>query len=201
MTDQPGKLSPFGITAVALDQDLQRFQQLTEAAKRVPLNSRKNIERAAKMSAEAAQAHIRLGEHMGTLVAALQEARARNEACVQDLTECKERITRRMGEVGALVDRVNALGQVATEISGAVAKLGAAAPEEGASPDTIAALAALGTRMDGIIEEARTLSQSARDADLAELADEIESLRQQVHAARNKMKLLGEKMRLLPPPK
>jgi len=196
-TDQTRKLSPFGVAAVAFDQELQRFQQLTELAKRTALDSRKNLEKAARAAEEATESHERLGEHMGALAAELQDVRARNEKSVEELNVRKNEIAARMSEVGALVERVNLLGKAASEMSTAVKRIGDAAKKGSADGEMLADLAKLTGQMDGLLEHARTLARTAHDGKMAELGNEVESIRQQIQAARNKMNLLREKLEQL----
>jgi chromosome segregation ATPase len=197
-TDQPKKLSQFGITAVALDQELQRFQQLVDLLKRTPLESRKQLERASKAVAEATESHARIAQRMGELAATLQDVRDRNEQCVQELNQHKRALGERMNEVGALLTRVQALGEAANAISQAVQALGEEAKEEGTSAQVLGELSVLMDRMDGIVAEAQSLAATAREARMGELAGEIESLRQQIVAARNKMNLMRERLAQAP---
>jgi chromosome segregation ATPase len=199
-SDQTTRLSPFGIAAVALDQELQRLERLTEAAGRVGLDSRRDLERAARMADDAVASHQRLAEHMGTLAAALQEVGARNQRCVDALSTRKAELAARMQEVGAIVEGASALGAVANEISAAVQRLAGEAKTGEASDQLVPQLEVLGARLDGVIEEAARLGRLARDARVAELADEIESLRQQVLSARNKLTLLGKQLAPTTPP-
>jgi len=193
-TDQTRKLSSFGIAAVAFDQELQRFQQLTELARRTGLDSRKNLDKASRAAEEASESHRRLGERMGTLAAELQEVRAKNEQAVKELNERKAEIAARMSEVGSLVERVNLLGQAAAQVSIAVKRIGEGAKEAAPDASALDDLATLMSQMDTLLDQARMLARTAHDAHLGELGNEIESIRQQIHNARNKMNLLRERL-------
>jgi DNA repair exonuclease SbcCD ATPase subunit len=193
-TDQTRKLSSFGIAAVAFDQELQRFQQLTELARRTGLDSRKSLDKAAHAAEEATESHRRMAERMSTLAAEMQEVRDRNEKAVNDLNERKAEIAARMNEVGSLVERVNLLGKAATQVSKAVKRIGAGAKADAPDRDALEELGTLMKQMDILLEQARLLARTAHEAKLVELAAEIESIRQQIHAARNKMSLLHERL-------
>jgi len=196
--DQTRKLSAFGVAAVAFDQELQRFQQLTDLAKRTSLDSRKNLEKAARAAEEATESHARLGDCMGTLAAELQAIRSRNEKSVEELQARKTEIGERMNEVVGLVERVNLLGKAASEVSAAVKRIGEAVKKGGADGEMLSDLAKLTGQMDGLLEHARTLARTAHDGKMPELGNEIESIRQQIQVARNKMNLLREKLEQLP---
>jgi len=192
-TDQTRKLSSFGIAAVAFDQELQRFQQLTNIAKRTDLDSRKDLAKAARAVEEATESHKRLGERMGALAAELQEIRTCNETTVAELNARKTEIASRMHEVDSFLERVNLLGKAAAEISRAVKRIASSRPE-GTDAGAITQLASLIAQMDTLLEQSGLLARSAHDAKMAEIGNEIGAIRQQIQTARNKMNLLRERL-------
>jgi chromosome segregation ATPase len=184
--------SDLAAAALALDEELERVEALAAAAARVPLTSERNLERAARTVNEAAQAQQRVGERIQTLVAALNTARERNEATVAALSARGAEVQQRHDELGALLQRFEALGQEAREISGAAQEISASAA---AQPDeTVARLHQIEARMGGVVDGARALAEAADAAGLDDLARQADGLRQQVLAARNKVGLLGRKL-------
>jgi chromosome segregation ATPase len=200
-SDDPQSLSAFGIAAVALDQELRRFQILTEAAGRTALDSRRNLERAARAAQEATESHARMGEHMAAFMAALTAARTQNEEAFHALRARREEIAARTNEVNALVEQVAQLGAVATRLNAAIQSIAKHAKEApGEVSQTVADLRELLGQMDRVLEEAERLAHTARDRQCADIAHDVDGMRQQILAARNKMHLLLEKLDLQPKP-
>ncbi len=193
--DQARKLSAFGLAAVALDREIECFEMHTERALRRPLDSRKSLEQAAADSAEAMASRQRLGEHMGALVAALQEMRARNESLTERLDERMREVDARMSEARELTERANQLGTLAKELAAGTQRLTEAARAGKAPPEVTAELATIVERLDGILQVGRTLSLEAKERKLPELSEEIEALRSSLQSARNRAHLACEKLR------
>jgi methyl-accepting chemotaxis protein len=193
-TNGSKKLSPFGLAAVALDEELERFQNLTASLQRLSLESPKNLERAAQTAEEATESQQRLGTRMQELIQGLATAREKNEQCAEVLRGRKAEIELRAKAIGGLVEHFGALAGMARDISQSAQRVGQEAKSGGAPEKTIAEMFTLVARIDEVINEAKELSRKARDAKVAELADQVESLRQQLLAARNKLQLTREKL-------
>ena len=171
---------------IALDEELRRVGVLCDAASRIPLSSRRNLERAARSTADAAEAQTRVGERIRTLMDALAGAQKSNEATVASMQSTSDEIQRRSGELSALLERFDAVGQEAHEINRLM---------QGVTSDSAREqLTALETRMGAIAETARALWKDAGDGGWEELARDADALRQQVLSASNKVKLLARKL-------
>ena len=186
--DLERKLSPFGLAALALDQELAAFERFTERLLRIELDSRKHLEQAASTAGEATASRQRIGQHMGDLVTSLQEVRSRNEGLSEQLELRMAEIEARMQDARRLAERATQLGVLAGEISEAAQRVGAAAREGGAAT-AAADLGAILERLDGLIQDGRALEVEARERKLPELSTEIEALRQQLQGARNRVHL------------
>src|SRR4029079_2533945 len=57
--------------AMALEQEIDRFEELAATARRLPLDTRKSLERAAKTTTEAAGSQDRVNGALGALVPAI----------------------------------------------------------------------------------------------------------------------------------
>src|SRR3954454_17644649 len=100
-----------------LDEELQNVEHLAESAARVPLNSRRNLEKAARTTTEAAEAQTKVGEHIQAMMAALTQVRLKNEATVQALQERSSEIQKRHEALSALLERFELIGKEAREIT------------------------------------------------------------------------------------
>jgi chromosome segregation ATPase len=171
---------------VALDEELERVERLVQSAARVPLTSRRNLEKAARTTSEAAEAQAHAGERIRALMEALTAARVRNEATVEAMQARSQEIKKRSEELTVLIRRFEAIGEEARSIS----SLAQQVPGEGQA----ARLDELEARMGAIAESARTLWQEAEGGGWSDVAHDADALRQQVLAAKNKVALLSKKV-------
>jgi uncharacterized protein YoxC len=182
--------------ARALARELQRFEEQSALARRMPLDSQKAIERAAKATTETAAGQQQVDVALGALVQAITAVRVRHEANAAALQARGEEIQARAEQVGGLLERWSALGEESHRINQLVQD--AAGKQREATPETmrelVAALLGIEERMSGLVEAARDLSQAATAAALTDVAEQANGLRQQVAAARNKMGLLRKSL-------
>ncbi|WP_437303749.1 hypothetical protein [Sorangium sp. So ce388] len=183
--------------ARALERELLRFEELAESARRLSLDTRKGIERAAKSTTEAAEAQQRVSVALGSLIAAIAAARDRHEATATALAGRGEEIKRRAEQLGELFQRFAALGEEGRGINQLVQET-AARQREATSPEQIgevvAAMDEVEGRMARLADDARELAQAATAAGIVDLAEQADGMRQQVTAMRNKVGLLRKGM-------
>jgi hypothetical protein len=188
--------------ASALERELARFEELTGEARRVRLDTRKGLERAAKATTDAAASQKLVDLALGALVQAIAAVRERHEGNAAALQARGEEISARASEYTALLERFSALGAEGGELNGIVQEL-AGKKADSATPDgvlaLVAAIEAVETRMAALMEGARGVAQDAAAAAITDLAQQADSLRQQVAAARNKLGLLRRSLAPAPP--
>jgi len=190
---------PLVEAAAALEHELQRFENAVETARQSRLMSGRALQRSATALQDAAQSEARIGAARQGLLAAITLARERQVAAAARLVERGEEIKARAGILQDLLERRDALGVVGAEINatlqnpttdGDAPSNGGAEPEalsESAPEDPISTALA---RMGQAADDAKALAQSAKQADFPDIAQEADSLRQQILAARNKLSLL-----------
>ncbi|WP_438023364.1 hypothetical protein [Sorangium sp. So ce233] len=183
--------------ARALERELLRFEELAESARRMSLDTRKGIERAARSTTEAAEAQQRVSVALGSLIAAIAAARDRHEATAKALAARGEEIKRRAGQLGELFQRFAALGEEGRGINllvqeTATRQRDATTPEQ--IGEVVTAMDEVEGRMGRLADEARGLVQAATAAGIADLAEQADGMRQQVTAMRNKVGLLRKGM-------
>ncbi|WP_438004494.1 hypothetical protein WME89_37770 [Sorangium sp. So ce321] len=183
--------------ARALERELLRFEELAESARRLSLDTRKGIERAAKSTTEAAEAQQRVSVALGSLIAAIAAARDRHEATATALAARGEEIKRRAEQLGELFQRFAALGEEGRGINQLVQET-AARQRDATSPEQIGevvtAMDEVEGRMARLADDARELAQAATAAGIVDLAEQADGMRQQVAAMRNKVGLLRKGM-------
>jgi DNA repair exonuclease SbcCD ATPase subunit len=170
-----------GAAAAALEAELRRFEQLADLVLRLQLNTEKNLDKAAKAAQEAAQAQERVADAVKELVAAVGRAREKQDAQTEALAKRMVEVQGRRAELSEVLARFESLGSEAGQINELLKDqrdLGAA--EE---------------RMGGVAEVAEKLRDDAAGRGFSEAARQADSLRQQMLSARNKLRLMKEKLK------
>jgi hypothetical protein len=180
------------VTAEALDRALARYESLVAEAQRTPLESKKSIERAAKVTREAAQT----GEEMGALVSALaraiQSMSARQETQSKALLERGREIQTRAGQLEGFATRFAELAAETTSINEGVQDFARAS--EGGDDAKMKFLKALRDRMTPVIEASRELAKGAQAASFLEIVKQADALSQTLASAKNKVELTAKRL-------
>lgn len=180
--DKP--VSELSQAAVLLDQELRKFEELSELATRIKLSSEKNIERATDALSKAAESQDRISLHVRALVGAVAAARERQEKDSATLMERAHEIAARRTRYVELVQKMGALGAEAKEINVLLQ----------ASDKTRESVLAVQGRLAVVASGAEEIARLADAEELEDLARQADSLRMQLQSARNKLNLLAEKL-------
>jgi len=166
--------------ALALDRELRRFEDLAGQASRMKLTTEKNVERATEALTRAAESQDRIHAHVQALVAAVGEARKKQETDAAALMSRAEQIAARRKEFADVLQRMAGLGKMAKEVHDALQ----------AGPS---GMDGVQERMQQIADEAAEIARTAQEKEMEDVARQAEVLRTQVLAARNKVALLAGK--------
>ncbi len=176
-----------------LESELRRFDELTTTVRKMPLDTYKAIQRAAKATTETASGQERVDRALGALVLAIKAVRERHEANAAALQVRGEEISARAEQFAALFAQFSALGEEGGLINQLLLET-AAKQKDATTPEgvreVIAAFASIEERMSKLVDAARELGRAATAVSITDLADQAASLRQQMLAARNKVGLL-----------
>jgi hypothetical protein len=189
LADEPKKLSPLAAAAVALEQELVRFEQLTEQARQGQLDSQKTLEHAARATTEAAQSQERLGICMRALSDALTLARERNQAAVTALAARAQEIQARSEIIAELLRRFAAIGEAAQALTDIAASL-KQRTDGGERESLLRPLQDLAAKMGVVVDEAQLLAKAATDAEVPDLAQKAAALGAQVAQAKERIAVL-----------
>jgi len=181
MSDKPGAISS---AATELDEALREFERAAHTALHVPLKTQKHIDKAATSLNEAAEAQTRVVQQLQALMAQFNDARERYAATAEALNVRGDEIRVRAEEANALLQRFEAIGAKAKQTTESVRSID---PTDRAAAE--AQLDSLVTHMASIVEDAQTLHRDAQAAELADLAQQADALRQQILSAKNKLSL------------
>jgi hypothetical protein len=170
-----------------LEEDLRRYEGLTEELGRTTITSRKSLTRATRMMQEATECHERMMQHVAALSSAMSDTRARQQACAEKLVSVSVAIQARMAAYESLLVRYGQLGDVSRALNAQAAEV--AARDGAEMTDVLQATGQLQERLDAAITEATTLADAARVDDFSDLTRDADSLKQQLQSARNQLLL------------
>ena len=189
--------------AEAFDGTLRRFAALAEGLRKGTLDSQRNLERAAEALKEVARCEEELQAHAQALMTALGGARDAQQAQAEAIRVRALEIQARSEELARLMRGFEAIGKDAAALNASAQQLAArkrTAGEMVKDGELLAGLDELQERMTAVLGAGERLAADARQADFEDLSRKIDSLRQQILAARNKISLLKEALLRAAPP-
>jgi hypothetical protein len=195
--------APLVAAAEQFDAALRRFATLTEGLRKGPLDSQKSLERASDTLKELAACEEEMQTHAQALMAALGTARDEQQAQTEIIRVRAVDIQTRTAEFAAFLKRFEEIGKDAAALNMTAQALAARkrTPDEMVKDgELLAGLDELQERMTAVAAGAESLAGDARTADFDDLSRKIDSLRQQLLAARNKIGLLKEALVRAAPP-
>jgi len=174
--------------AHALETELRRFEELSLRLKKLPFDSEKNLERAAKALVEIADAEERVGAQVQALVGAVSHVREHQQSLAAIVQERALELKARTEEYRTLLEHFGTLGREARSINAMVSDAAAqprSSPDERAS--AIQGLVVAQEKMALVAEGAKALAEAATTKHFGDLARSAENLRQSLLAAKNKI--------------
>ena len=192
MTKTTSPDSPLKTAVQALDDELDRFEALADSARRTPLTSERNLEKAATAINQAAESQQRVHGHIQALIDAIGAARVKHDKTAEELVQTRDEVQARGERFQAQLARFAALGKEAAEISGFVRQLGELKGK--ANGEVVAQLGEVQERMTKVVAGATALGKEAEAEQMEDLGRQCDSLRQQVQSALNKVTLLRDKL-------
>ena len=166
--------------ATALQATLERLREVVERSLHGSLTTRKQIERTAAALTALGPVETGIGLHARALVGAIDRSRRLQEALTHRAHARALELQARSGELQFLMDALGTLGQEAHRVAGSF--------EGQTSPESLAAAA---VELDALVARARELGEQAGARGFEDVRREVESLRQQLSAARNRLTLSG----------
>jgi len=191
----PPSDSPLLIAAGAFDETLRRFAALADGLRKGTLDSQRNLERAAEALKEVAGCEEELQAHAQALMAALNSARDSQQSQAEAVRLRALEIKARSEVLALLMRGFEAIGKEAAGLNASAQQLASRkrSPDEMVKDgDLLAGLDELQEKMTAVLASGEQLAGEARRADFEDLSRKVDSLRQQILAARNKIGLLKE---------
>jgi hypothetical protein len=187
--------SPLVASAHAFHETLTRFAALADGLRKGTLDSQRNLERAAEALKQVAGCEEELQANAQALMAALGAARDAQQAQAEAIRVRALEIQGRSEELARLMRGFEAIGQDAAALNASAQQLAARkrTPDEMVRDgELLAGLDELQERMTAVLTSGEQLAADARAADFEDLSRKVDSLRQQILAARNKIGLLKD---------
>ena len=198
-----GEDSPLVASAEAFDAALKRFAALAAGLRKGKLDSQRNLEHAAESLKEVAACEEELQAHAQALTMALAGARDAQQAQAEAVRVRALEIQARGEELTRLMRGFEAIGKDAAALNASAQQLAARkrTPDEMVRDgELLAGLDELQEKMTSVLTGAEQLAADAKRADFEDLSRKVDSLRQQILAARNKISLLKEALVRAAPP-
>jgi hypothetical protein len=183
--------APLVDAVTRFDAELRRYEALVDETARLKITSDKHVGRAHRALEECAEEEQRLVALLGEFVGAMRAAQGRQERAMAIRVQAAERVEQKIRSREELLARLGKLGELAREVSGAIAALFAGKP--GISrEDVIGSLGEVDARTAPIVAEAESLRAAAEEAEWLDIARDADSFKQQLAAARKKMQTLAK---------
>jgi len=170
--------SPLKAAVQALDEELERFEQLAHAAHKTPLTSERNLEKAATAINQAAESQQRVHGHIQALIDAISAARVKHDQTAEELVKTRDLVQARGERFQTQLGRFAALGKEAADISGFVRELGEL--KQKPNGEVVAKLTEVQERMTKVVEGATALGKEAEAENMEDLGRQCDSLKQKV---------------------
>lgn len=189
--------SPLMAAASALDEQLQRFEQLTETLEGSVFNSQKTLERAAKVLSDVADVDEQLTARVKDLVSAISVVRERQQAQADRVQARAQELQRRTAVYQDLMLRYEALGKITSELNGLMEQLPGKQNLGGSDSggELVKSLQELHEPMGKVVDGATDLHQAANETGFPDIARQADALKQQLLAARNRLNLFHASLR------
>lgn len=179
------KIETLMTAAQHLEDELQRFGRLEDAACRGNIGSQKDIERTAKAIAEATGSVGLIDANAQALTRSLQNVQVAQQTPINRLRDRAELLRQRHEEHETLKAR---FGELAAEAAAALAQITAPLAEASSlEVDFATPIALLKERLQAAREGARTMMQESRTLHFEEMAREVHKFEQMLVALENKI--------------
>ena len=188
--------SPLIASAEALDEELHKFEQISERIRAAEMDSQKNLERLANSLKEIADADERLGGRVRELVGAIATAREKQQKQAEMVSQKAQELQARTQVFQELIQKYADLGTAAANLNTQVQEAFAARQTGTPEGDAVAAarLSEINDGTGNLAAEAEKVFTAADQAGFSDIARQADSLRQQLLSARNKLSLLSKKV-------
>lgn len=182
--------------AAALDEELHKFEEISERIRTAEMDSQKNLERLANYLREIAETDERLGTRVRELVGAIAAAREKQQKQSEVVAARANELQGRTQVFQSLIQKYADLGTAAANLNAQVQEAFQARQSGTPEGEALAAtrLSEINAGTGNLAAEAEKVVNAADEAGFTDIARQADSLRQQLLSARNKLNLLHQKL-------
>jgi chromosome segregation ATPase len=195
MADKIKRDSPLVQCVLALDEYLAELERVGTRINSTDMTAAVDVELMQKLMARFAECGQGISTEVANLSARLQEAQASAETVARGVSAQAELFATRRSEHNEKLDRFSSLGERVRELNAAIGQFrrpqGQGLTEEDRGMLT-SKLPAFEAQLSDLIDELQSLRQDARDANMKSLEKSAESLAQTLQNARRKLSLLSK---------
>jgi len=170
--------SPLVSAALSLEAELGALESISRATRKIPLNSEKNIARAARELEQTLALPERLAAGLQQLAVAMASVQERQQAVIEPLAAFATEIQRRHQRLLEHMQAFAALGATAAEVTARI---------QAGGSDRAAVLSEVDAQLAKISDDARTLFELTRAEDFPDLVREADALKQRAAALRRRL--------------
>jgi hypothetical protein len=163
--------------AAALEEEIVQLEASSRASRKIPLNTDKNLVRAAAQLNETLAVPERVAQRLQAVAAAMVHMQGRQQVALERLAAFAVELQQRTKLFEEHMESFAALGKTAGEVNAQLV----------ASEGDHAALAQAGSRLQEISDGARAVFEAARAADFPDIAREADVLKQRMAALRKRL--------------
>lgn len=170
--------TPLISAAISLEKELSSLESISRTTRKIPLNSEKNIARAARELEQALTLPERLSSLLQQLAAAMAGMQERQQAALQPLSAFATEIQLRHQRLLEHMQAFASLGTAAAEVTARI---------QAGGSDRAAVLSEVDAQLAKIGDDARALFELTRAEDFPDLTREADALKQRAAALRRRL--------------
>jgi hypothetical protein len=186
--------SPRVEAAAAVDEELRAYDALAEEARHLAIDGEKGLRRATAIVQDSAARQDRIQERLKALVGEIESARTRQVESLTALLEAARTLEVRARQHDEILQRFAALGESAKRCNELASSLSQRRAAGLSDTELLGGLVEIQTSMAAVAGEAEALCTRAQTDRWPEIARQVDSVRQQVLAAKNKLALAHRTM-------
>jgi chromosome segregation ATPase len=179
--------------AAIIERHVERLEGLSVSVRKIRLHNEKSIARAARELQEALEEQEHLADGLRLLAEAMVHTQQRQQSALESLAARAVEIQQRTTRMSEYKERFATLGTHAREATNLLQSLSGVLennPQESAGEKATATetLSEVERRLTAIVDEAKSLAESAQEEDLSEVAKEADALKQRMQAAASRLR-------------
>jgi uncharacterized protein with HEPN domain len=180
--------------AAAIEQELQRLEDLTQSVRKMRLHTDKSIARAGRELEAALAQQEALARALRVLGEAMAHMQERQQATVESLRTRAIEIQQRTVRITEHMQRFARLGTQTAEVASVLQPSSASKGEDKSADateaDTLSKLVEAEQGLTALADEAKALATEAEAEDFTDIAREADAMKQRVQSTRHRLEAL-----------